>query len=212
LIRHLLLDDRLMVILDSLESEVDGHLTDQDRQLRADWEEEQQVLADSWGLLEIDDERRRQIVSKPHRPQALNVAAMQALQRVIDWDTATIMGEQGEEQVDALLAAQGAALTVSLAAGDTLPTRKHEAEILRDIFGNPFHPVPIDPVWLTWNDGTATKIAQGIYEEKAFDRMPILADALEEAGCTNRDILAHCRSGGEHVRGCWAVDLILGRP
>jgi hypothetical protein len=50
-----------------------------------------------------------------------------------------------------------------------------------------------------------------IYDERAFNRMPILADALEEAGCTNKDILDHCRSGGEHVRGCWAVDLILGK-
>jgi hypothetical protein len=83
--------------------------------------------------------------------------------------------------------------------------------VLRDIFDNPFRPVAINPAWVAWNDGTVQKIAQAIYDERAFDRMPILADALEEAGCTNQDMLAHCRSGGEHVRGCWAVDLILGR-
>jgi len=55
------------------------------------------------------------------------------------------------------------------------------------------------------------KLAESIYDERAFDRMPILADALEEAGCANADILAHCRQPGEHVRGCWAVDLILGK-
>ena len=55
------------------------------------------------------------------------------------------------------------------------------------------------------------KIAQGIYDERAFDRLPILADALEDAGCDNADILAHLRSPGPHVRGCWAVDLILGK-
>jgi hypothetical protein len=81
--------------------------------------------------------------------------------------------------------------------------------LLQDIFGNPFRPITIDPSWLTWNDGTVRKIAQAIYEERAFDRMPILADALEEAGCTNADIRNHCRRSGEHVRGCWVVDLLL---
>jgi hypothetical protein len=84
--------------------------------------------------------------------------------------------------------------------------------LMWDIFGNPFRPVALEHVWLAWNDGTIPKIAQAIYDERAFDRMPMLADALEEAGCTDADILAHCRSGHEHVRGCWVVDLILGRP
>jgi hypothetical protein len=84
--------------------------------------------------------------------------------------------------------------------------------LLRCFIGNPFHSVPRNASWRAWNDGTIPKIAQAIYDERAFDRMPILADALEEAGCTDADILAHCRSGGEHVRGCWVVDLILGRP
>jgi hypothetical protein len=77
---------------------------------------------------------------------------------------------------------------------------------LLDILGNPFRPATIDPAWLTY---AVTDLAQVIYGERAFDRMPILADALEEAGCTNEEILAHCRSGGEHVRGCWVVDLLL---
>ena len=55
------------------------------------------------------------------------------------------------------------------------------------------------------------KLAQGIYDDRAFDRMPVLADALEEAGCYDADILAHCRQPGEHVRGCWVVDLLLGK-
>jgi len=82
---------------------------------------------------------------------------------------------------------------------------------LRDIFGNPFRPVTVNPGWLAWNDGTVPRIAQAIYDERAFDRMTILADALEDAGCTDQDILGHCRSGGEHVRGCWVVDLLLGK-
>jgi hypothetical protein len=84
--------------------------------------------------------------------------------------------------------------------------------VVHDLFGPlPFRPVAINPAWLAWNDGTVQKIAQAIYDERDFDRMPILADALEEAGCTNQDILDHCRSGGEHVRGCWVIDLVLGK-
>jgi hypothetical protein len=87
----------------------------------------------------------------------------------------------------------------------------HQIALLRDIFGNPFQPASLDRSWLSWSNGTVPKLAQVIYVERAFDRLPILADALEEAGCTDAAILAHCRSGGEHVRGCWVVDLILGK-
>jgi len=82
--------------------------------------------------------------------------------------------------------------------------------LLRDLFGPLlFRSVSVDAAWR--NNGTVVKLAQAIYDERAFDRMPILADALEDASCTNQDILAHCRGSGEHVRGCWAVDLLLGR-
>jgi hypothetical protein len=89
--------------------------------------------------------------------------------------------------------------------------RDVQANMVRDIFGNAFRPVVIDPVWLTWRDATVLKIAQTIYDERRFADMPVLADALEEAGCTNDDILNHCRQPGEHVRGCWVVDLLLGK-
>jgi hypothetical protein len=83
--------------------------------------------------------------------------------------------------------------------------------LLRDVSGNPFRHRDPSPNWLSWNDGTVRKIAYGIYEDRAFDRMPILADALEDAGCDSDDILAHCRGPGPHVRGCWVVDLLLGK-
>jgi len=87
-----------------------------------------------------------------------------------------------------------------------------QAAVIRDIFGNPYRPAPPLPApVLAWNDGTVVKIAQGIYEERAFDRLPILHDALLDAGCDDEDILAHCRSTGPHVRGCWVIDLILGK-
>jgi hypothetical protein len=80
------------------------------------------------------------------------------------------------------------------------------------VFGNPFRRIPDDPGdWLCWNDGTILKLAQRIYAERAFDLLPILADALEEAGCVEGDILAHCRSTERHARGCWVVDFLLGK-
>jgi hypothetical protein len=85
-----------------------------------------------------------------------------------------------------------------------------QSALLRCIFG-PFRPVAPEAVWLAWNDGTIPKLAQAIYEERAFDRLPILADALEEAGCDNAAVLAHCREPGVHDRGCWVIDLLLGR-
>jgi hypothetical protein len=85
---------------------------------------------------------------------------------------------------------------------------KRSVLFLHDISGNPFRPVTLDPTWLTPKVKT---LAQAIYDDRAFERMPVLADALEEAGCTNADILDHCRKPGEHVRGCWVVDLALGK-
>jgi hypothetical protein len=83
--------------------------------------------------------------------------------------------------------------------------------VVRDVFGNPFRGVSLDPSWRRWHDGRVSRLAEGIYEEGAFDRLPVLADALSEAGCDNEDILAHCRSPGPHRRGCWVVDLLLAR-
>jgi hypothetical protein len=82
--------------------------------------------------------------------------------------------------------------------------------LLRDIFGNPFRPAIINPTWLTWHDGLLVSMAQKMYDCREFLGMPILADALEEAGCTDADILSHCREPGPHVRGCHVVDLLLG--
>jgi hypothetical protein len=86
-----------------------------------------------------------------------------------------------------------------------------QAALLRDIFGNPYRPITINPAWLTWSNGTVRRIAQGIYVDRAFDRMPILADALEDSGCDNADLLNHCRQPSVHDRGCWVVDLLTGR-
>jgi hypothetical protein len=91
------------------------------------------------------------------------------------------------------------------------PGYSSRAELLRDLIGNPFRQLGIDAHWLAWNDATVLRIAQAIYNQRAFDRMPILADALEDAGCTDRAILDHCRRPGPHVWGCWVVDLLTGK-
>jgi hypothetical protein len=85
---------------------------------------------------------------------------------------------------------------------------KTHLPLLRDIAGNPFRPAAADPRWLT---STAVDLAHTMYESRDFSPMPILADALEEAGCGDADVLAHCRGDGPHVRGCWVVDLLLGK-
>ena len=83
------------------------------------------------------------------------------------------------------------------------------SHLLRDIFGNPFRPVAFDPNWRT---DTALSLARVMYESREFGAMPILADALQDAGCEHTDILNHCRDpNGVHVRGCWVVDLVLGK-
>jgi hypothetical protein len=97
------------------------------------------------------------------------------------------------------------------AFGASSEEQKYQARLLREIVGNPFRPVVIDPSWLCWNGKTIHKLAQSIYENQAIEQLPILADALEEAGYTNPDILDHCRKPGEHVRGCWLVDLLLNK-
>ena len=87
-----------------------------------------------------------------------------------------------------------------------------ETALLCDIFGPlPFRPVTIDPSVLAWNAPLVPRLAQAIYDKRRWGDMPILGDALLDAGCGDEGILAHCRSGGEHVRGCWVVDLLLGK-
>jgi len=82
-----------------------------------------------------------------------------------------------------------------------------QADLLRDIFGNPFRPVAFDPEWRTSN---VVSLAKSMYESRDFAPMPILSDALQDAGCEHEDILNHCRDANSvHVRGCWVVDLVL---
>jgi hypothetical protein len=89
---------------------------------------------------------------------------------------------------------------------DGYPPASALVPLLHDIFGNPFRPITFSP---TWRTATAVLLARQMYEGPDFSAMPILADALQDAGCDNEDVLNHCRKCGGHVRGCWVVDLVL---
>jgi hypothetical protein len=94
------------------------------------------------------------------------------------------------------------------------PEAEQEAHcrILRCVFGDPFRPeAPGADGWRAWGGGAAGHLARVIYDERRFGELPVLADALEEAGCAEPAVLAHCREPADHVRGCWVVDLVLGR-
>jgi hypothetical protein len=134
----------------------------------------------------------------------------------------------GEEVSTGYLAARMASRrarnAISTERGDADPTggwdpaERELIPLLRDILGNPFRPVTTQPAWLSWSDGAVVKLAQAAYEERSLPsgeldpaRLAVLADALEEAGCDHQDLLDHLRGPGPHVRGCWVVDLLLGR-
>jgi hypothetical protein len=98
-----------------------------------------------------------------------------------------------------------------------------QAALMRCVWGNPYRPASLDPAWLAWKERTIPKLAQAIYEDRDLpsghldvSRLGILADALEDAGCSDAGcsdagLLGHLRGPGPHVRGCWGLDLILGR-
>ncbi len=94
------------------------------------------------------------------------------------------------------------------AESDTWPDAPELCEVLREVVGNPRRPVKVEPRWLAWNNGTVATLARTVRTEKKFDLLPLLADALEDAGCSDAELLAHLRSPGPHVAGCWAVDLL----
>jgi hypothetical protein len=82
------------------------------------------------------------------------------------------------------------------------------AVIYRDLVPNPFHPLTWNPDWFT---STVRDLARVLYESREFSAMPILADALQDAGCDDNSILTHCRGNRPHARGCWVLDAILGK-
>jgi hypothetical protein len=88
---------------------------------------------------------------------------------------------------------------------------RFQADMVRELFANPCDAIFVDPSWGACNDRIVVRLAEAIYGEHGFDRLPILADALEDAGCSDAQLLGHLRGPGPHVRGCFALDLLLGK-
>ena len=116
---------------------------------------------------------------------------------------------------EAAIIAAGRQARAAVGLPDDRPEEEHRAaeeravcDLVLCVFGNPFRPVALDPSWLT---PTVLALAKGIYAERAFDRLPSLADALQDAGCENPEVLDHCRGPVPHVRGCFVVDLLTSR-
>jgi len=117
----------------------------------------------------------------------------------------------GSDPVHPVRAMRDAADAVRIEVSDTFAQSECDvqAQLVREVFGNPFRRVTVDPNWLT---STVTALARQAYESGDFTLLPILADALQDAGCENGDILNHCRDAhAMHVHGCWVVDLVLGK-
>ncbi len=155
-------------------------------------------------------------------------ALLKVAERFADVEPTKAERLKAEKRAERSYSMVHAALAVRCTAGDTYYAARHaaefaegeteggydavqavQAELARDILG-PRTPRPsaIRPDWLT---STVVALAAGIYAERAFDRLPILADALQDAGCDSEEILGHCRVPGPHGRGCWVVDLVLGK-
>jgi hypothetical protein len=187
---HLVKDKRLKALLPLLEDLADGKLTDRER------------------------EQAREVADSVRYPKPTNA------QQCLGIEFRDAMGKKyyvgaGFGEYSAGLFGEFAACAFGYAAKDSAfgkakkAERKMQATLVREIFGNPFRRVKFNPAWRTTD---VKLLAQGIYEEHAFDRMPILADALQDAGCASEDILNHLRDPqAAHVRGCWALDLVLGK-
>jgi hypothetical protein len=180
---------------------------------RLDDERSRQAILASEGYADGRVKRRELLVS---RKQALLVKELNSVTTPAEFAAASVARPRIVPRWVAELARTASADAVARAGWVTYREALHaearnQACLLREVLGNPFRPAPFDPAWVAANDGAVRKLAESVYEERAFDRLPILADALEDAGCSDAELLDHVRTGGEHVRGCWVVDLCLGR-
>jgi hypothetical protein len=113
---------------------------------------------------------------------------------------------------DVRAAAEESALALERASSPTPADAQRElAALVRDVMGNPFRPSVVEQRWLAWNEGTVLRLAEAVYAKRAFEQLPVLADALEDAGCNNAEILGHLRGPGPHALGCWCLDALLGK-
>jgi hypothetical protein len=128
------------------------------------------------------------------------------------WYVAQVLGALDPEIAFGLAVEAGREMADRVAPWARVEEVRSQCQIFREIVGNPFRPVALDPAWLSWNDGTVPRLARAIADARDFADLPVLGDALEEAGCADDAILDHCRAPGVvHVPGCWLLDRILER-
>jgi len=175
-----------------------------------------------WHLL-TDERSRAVVIAVERQVEGQTTMDEVATAAAAAWEASSRLENNAQDAADAAAATANPpedifdyGFRVAFGAGDAMWVRgkdrddelARQADLVRDIFGNPFRPVTADPSWLT---PTVVQLAEHIYADRAFDQMPILADALQDAGCYNAEILGHCRSDGPHVRGCFVGDLLLGK-
>jgi hypothetical protein len=193
---HILVHQQSKAAVDSAERFADGLLTlDELGGVRA----AASTVADAYNLPKQRD-ARRQVKYAEQRAAAATVSATRTDDGWPFWEHVTdVIHCIQDSAVCQLIGQSEESVSVML------------ADLLRDIFHNPFRNVILNPAWLAWNNSIVVKLAHQIYDDRHFDRMPVLANALEDAGCDDADILDHLRSPGPHVRGCFALDLLLGK-
>lgn len=210
----LLADQRLRRAIRRAERFADGQATEEEM------ESARQVVSRMREELE-EAERRR-----PNWTALATRAAAQAVEAVLDADGPRLLRPRDQREPPDVVSATREARTAARAAESIReehtgppPPRVRKvrrlaaldaADLVRDIFGNPFRPLHVDPAWLLWNNRTVARMAQVIYERRRLRHLPVLADALEEAGCLEVEMLLHCRAPVEHMRGCWVLDALLG--
>ncbi|MGF1583392.1 MAG: hypothetical protein ACFCD0_29070 [Gemmataceae bacterium] len=113
--------------------------------------------------------------------------------------------------LDTVVLQQQSPRSINERRGVITSEREQMSHLVREIFGNPHSPAKLDPIWLRWNNETVRKMAEQISTSETFHQMPVLGDALEEAGCSDESILDHCRAATKHSKGCWVLDLLLGK-
>jgi len=205
-VAHLLTDDRSHHALDVFERFLDGELTmkeyaDGERAAADACAAQARIAGGNESAHRTSEADRVRLFASMFAAQAVTdcfgpvaSAATDCCGALRGYDTADIRDEaRMRETGDRIEAAERAA----------------QAELLRDIFGNPVYPIALDPVWRT---GTVVALARKMYAARDFGSMPDLADALQDAGCENERVLNHCRySDRTHTRGCWLIDLVLGK-
>jgi hypothetical protein len=204
-IAHVISDENIRLIVDVSEKYADGMNASLDSEFHDsifsdfhDYRENRQVtVAEAIALSAVSCLRQDLKCSDASQDSAFVVGHLELARQ-------NLTKEEEERTVNS----QGATVKNAIISRGRKQELKEQARLIRDIFGNPFRPVVVEPSWLT---STVLALTSQMYDSRDFSPMPILADALQDAGCDNEDILNHCRQPSEHVRGCWVVDLILGK-